>query len=401
MQNIIIDKPYRFVKPASGTFWLKLFEFFIPRYLRKNQGIVSWEIIGRERLQQSIDAGHGIMLAPNHCRPSDPMLLGMLCKEMGKPSYIMASWHLFMQGKLLSKLLPKLGVFSIYREGIDRDSIKFAIQALAEAKRMLILFPEGIITRTNNRLNPLMEGTSFIARSAAKKRCASGKPGKTVVHPIGIRYFFDGDLESTLSPVLDRIEKRLSWRISHDDEVRERINKIGLALLNLKEMEYFGKTQTGFIENRLEKLIYRILSPLEEEWMSNGLRNKAKDVSGRVKNLRMAILPDMVAGEITEVERKRRWGQLTDTYLAQQLYLYPPGYLGDDPAPEQILETVERFEEDLTDEVTVHFPLRAVIEIGDAIEVNPERDKMLTDDPLMEEIHQSIESILEKNRRRR
>lgn len=398
MQKIIIDEPYKFVKPGRSTFWLKCFELYIPRYLRKNQGISSWEIIGKDRLLRSLKQGNSIMLAPNHCRPSDPMLLGMLCKEVKKRSYMMASWHLFMQGDVYAKILPKVGVFSIYREGVDRESLKFAINALTEAERMLVLFPEGIITRTNNRVNSLMDGTSFIARSAAKKRETNGESGKTVIHPIAIRYFFEGNLEETLSPVLDRIEQRLTWQPSPDKSILERVTKIGHALLDLKEIHYFGKPQDGHMEERLSNLIERILVPLEEEWLCESLRDKTDDVAARVKKLRMVILPDMSAGKVNEEERSRRWKQLEDTYLAQQLYLYPPDYLGDNPGNEQILETVERFEEDLTDKVTVHFPLRAVIEIGDAIEVEPKRDRSLDYDPLMEQVHKTINMMLDKNK---
>jgi hypothetical protein len=39
------------------------------------------------------------MLAPNHCRPCDPMVLGLLAEEARAHLYIMASWHLFMQNR--------------------------------------------------------------------------------------------------------------------------------------------------------------------------------------------------------------------------------------------------------------------------------------------------------------
>jgi hypothetical protein len=80
-----------------------------------------------------------------------------------------------------------------------------------------------------------------------------------------------------------------------------------------------------------KNLIQRILDPLEKEWIKNGKINSSDDVPSRVKKLRMAILPDMAAGKVDEMERARRWKQLEDTYLAQQLYLYPPGYLGEKP----------------------------------------------------------------------
>jgi len=40
-----------------------------------------------------------------------------------------------------------------------------------------------------------------------------------------------------------------------------------------------------------------------------------------------------------------------------------------------MLETVERYEEDLTDKVQIHRPLHVAVEVGEAIEVNPARER--------------------------
>ena len=184
MQNIIIDRPYRFVPPKRGNFWPRLIRFVLPGYLKKSHGVETHELIGVERLQASIKAGHGIMLTPNHCRPCDPMVIGLLSGRIGRPLNIIASWHLFMQNRVLAWVLPRMGAFSIYREGMDREALRCAIQILTEAPRPLVLFPEGVITRTNDRLNNLMEGTAFIAHSAAKQRAGLNPAGKVVVHPV-------------------------------------------------------------------------------------------------------------------------------------------------------------------------------------------------------------------------
>ena len=47
-------------------------------------------------------------------------------------------------------------------------------------------------------------------------------------------------------------------------------------------------------------------------------------ILARVKALRAAILPGMVAENVDEAERSRRWRHLADIYLAQQLSNYPP-----------------------------------------------------------------------------
>jgi hypothetical protein len=232
----------------------------------------------------------------------------------------------------------------------------------------------------------------MIARSAAKKRAKLEPAKKVVVHPVALRYRFEGDAEAAASHVLDEIEARLSWRSNRHLPVLERIAKVGTALLTLKELEYLGQPQTGDIGTRLQSLIQAILAPLEEEWVE---AKHEGSVNARVKRLRTAILPDMVKGEIDEPERQRRWKQLADLYLVNQLAHYPPDYIGANPTPERILETIERFEEDLTDKVRVHGPLSVTVTAGEAIEVNPQREgRGAGGDPLLEQIEHQWRQML-------
>ena len=388
MQNVVIARPYQFVPPHTGTFWPALVGPLLPAYL-KSFGVRRVEYRGVEKLRASVAAGHGIMLAPNHCRPCDPFVVAGLGREVGRHVHTMASWHLFMQNRVQSFLLPRAGVFSIYREGLDREALKCAIQILADARRPLVVFPEGVISRHNDRLNHLMEGTALMLRGAAKQRAQTG--GKVVVHPVALRYFFEGDLEATTKPVLADIEKRLAWQTQDSLPLAARILKLGSALLALKEIEFFGEPQTGEISDRISRLVDRILSPLEDEWLKG---RHEKDVVARVKLLRTAMLPDMVSGEISEAEKQRRWRQLENIYLVQQIAFYPAGYFTPEPTPERILETVEKFEEDLTDTCRVHSPIRAVVTVGDAFEVSPERQRGSDGDPLMNTLRERIEAML-------
>jgi hypothetical protein len=114
LQNIVIDQPYEFVPPDYGTFWPRLLgRFVLPSYLRSSHGIESYELLGLDRLKASVEARHGIVLTPNHCRPCDPMVLAQLGLALGAPIHIMASWHLFMEGRVQRWLLQHVGVFSV------------------------------------------------------------------------------------------------------------------------------------------------------------------------------------------------------------------------------------------------------------------------------------------------
>ncbi len=390
--TVVSEKHYEFVPPREGHFWIWFFGKLLSRHLKNAHGIQSWEIKGKEKLAASLKAGHGILMVPNHPRPSDPMALGLLVKQMNQPINIMASAHLFLQSRFHTWLLPRIGAFSVYREGIDRESLKTAIGILAKANRPLVVFAEGVVTRTNDRLINLQDGVAFLARTAAKQRAETSPPGRVVVHPLAVRYTFHGDLEKTLTPVLDKIERRLSWQPQSDTSLIVRVVKLGHAVLSLKEMEYFGAAQTGTTPERIVRLLNRVLEPLELEWLKG--RSEGNAVN-RVKNLRKAILPDLITGEVPKTERNRRWKQLYDLEVAQQIYHFPPDYLGESPTPERLIETVERYEEAFGNPTpTIHGPLHLTFEIGDAIEVNPVRDRRAPSDPLMDQIRASLTSML-------
>jgi len=395
MQNIVLEEPYKFVPPHRGNWWPNFIQWsnLYGIYLRRHYGVVEYECRGVERLRQSLDAGHGILLTPNHCRLADALVLGFLGREARCHVFAMGSWHLFKQDWFTAWAIRKMGGFSVYREGADRKAIDTAIGVLRTAERPLVLFPEGAVSRTNDVLHALQDGVAFIARTAAKRRAKDIAGGKVVVHPVALKYLFGGDLKQALTPVLAAIEERFAWQPQDDLPLIERITKVGMALLALKELEYFGQVQEGLLAERLQGLTDRLLCPLEEEWIG-----EAGDgpVVPRVKALRMRILPDMVNGDVTEEERARRWRQLADIYLAQQVSCYVPDYLDERPSVSRLLETVERFEEDLTDKLTVHGSLKIILQVDDAIEVDPKRDRKAAVDPLMAVIEQRMSAMLAK-----
>jgi 1-acyl-sn-glycerol-3-phosphate acyltransferase len=386
MQDIVIAEPYRFVPPMATTFWTWPLRYWLPYRIRSAYGVTTTEFPGKEKIPRLLDEGHAVILAANHCRPSDPEVVGVLCARIGRPLYMMASWHLFKKSRLQTWMLRAGGVFSVYREGVDRESLRAATALLADGRRPLVVFPEGIISRSNDRLRPLMDGTAFIARSAARARAKAGRRGSVVIVPVALHYYFGGDLRQTVVPVLEKIETRLGWQPQSDLPLVERVLKLGEGLLTSKEIEYFGIGQTGEVRDRLPRLIDRVLGPLEARYQ---LAQPGTDVMERVKKLRSLIVTELINGGLSQDEVRRRWRYLTDCYFAQCLACYPIDYLAGAPTAERILETVERYEEDLTDTTVVHRPLRCVGEVGDPIEVTPDRPRG-ADDPVMTALGDSL-----------
>ena len=213
--------------------------------------------------------------------------------------------------------------------------------------------------------------------------------GKVVVHPIAIKYLFNGDLDRACKPVLTAIEERLSWTPTPNVPLVDRIIRVGNALLTLKELEYDLPTDHSLtLRQRQDKMVDHLLHELEEEWLGE---HSSKGIQTRVKALRMKIFPEMTRSDtLDENERARRWRHLARTYLAQQIACYPDNYVVELPSVDRILETVEKFEEDLFGKCRIHGKLKVIIDVGEAIEVSPKRQRGVATDPLMVAIRDQL-----------
>lgn len=394
MHEIIVEKPYTFVAPHRGKLLPTLFQKLrlFDRYLAKHEGVTSYELRGIEHLKESLRRKCGILLAPNHCRYADPFVMGWVAREVDSLLYVMASWHLFNQSRFQAWAIRAMGAFSVFREGLDRQSLETAIDILATAERPLIVFPEGVVFRSNDVLQPLLEGVAFLARSAAKRR-EKLDGGQVVIHPVAIKYDFHGNLEASVRPVLESIEQRLTWWRHAADGLHSRTAKIGLALLALKEIEYLGVPQTGSVRERQARLIDFMLNPLERQWLGAHQRG---NLIPRIKQLRVKIVPNLTRGGVSAAQREKIWRDLTDIYLAQQIASYPPDYLKAPTTVTRILETIERYDEDLFDRARVHRPWKAVIEVGPPIEVVADRPPRNLEDPLMIELRDQLQGMLDR-----
>ena len=85
---------------------------------------------------------------------------------------------------------------------------------------------------------------------------------------------------------------------------------------------------------------------------------------------------------------------MEQTYLAQQIDCYPDQYLTEFKSVDRILETLEKFEEDLNDKCRVHGDLKVILDVGEAIEVPTKRDRGAESDPLIVQIREQLNAQL-------
>ena len=396
--TVILERPYEFVPPYHGNLWPTFIQKFrlIDRHLAGRENVNDYEIRHSERFAESIAAGHGILLTPNHCRYADPIVLGWLSRSVSTHLFAMASWHLFNTNRFEAFALRRMGAFSIFREGNDRQAIETAIQILVSGSRPLILFPEGTTNRTNDLLKPLLEGVTFIARTAAKKR-AKQDGGKVVMHPIGLKYLCVGDAWEWADEQLRQLEVALSWLPSPPTKdsniLLARLLRVSEAYLALKEIEHVGRASAGDLRPRRDALIEQLLSQCESR--HNLKIDSEDDVRDRVRRIRTAVATSYFALDPNDRDPQPylRDADLAD--LAQFLLSFPDEYLQPGQITDtRIVETIQRIQEAIYGKARETMPMRVVIEVDEAIEVPAERAPRGQTDPLLCQLDYQLRTML-------
>ncbi len=379
----------------TATFGHPSFNAFdiVDHYLRKKEGVVSHECRDLDRFQQSLNRGDGILLAPNHCRYADPLVLGWPARVVRSHVFAIASWHLFNKGRFDTFAIRKMGGFSLNREGSDRQSLETAIEILATAERPLILFPEGTTNRTNDVIKPLLDGVSFIARSAARRRAKAGG-GQVVMHPVAIKYLCKTDYSDWADAQLSEMEQRFCWSKRPGQTILQRTLRVAEGFLTLKEIEYLGSSQSGPLPERRDRLIAFLLEQTENRL---GIRPSEGDhYRGRVRAIRSEVVSKYFALANDDPERQLLKEDVAAADLALELISYPDTYLLPELVTDtRIVETIQRMQEFHYGKADVSIPLHVVIQFGNAISVPAAKSPRNAEDPIMTELRDCLSAMIE------
>src|SRR5207253_3491530 len=129
-------------------------------------------------------------------------------RRAGRQFHFMIAKHAFAgHGGFDGFMLQRLGGFSVDREGCDRASMRQAGDLLTSGKT-LVIFPEGEIYHTNERLTPLREGVAFMAVTAQRDLEKAKSTKRVWVVPTCIRYKYEQDITPRLAESVSAMDRR-------------------------------------------------------------------------------------------------------------------------------------------------------------------------------------------------
>lgn len=389
--SLVLQRPYEFIPPHRGSLWPTFIQKFriVDHYLRLKEGVRSFEVRNLDAFKSALAARKGILLAPNHCRYADPLVMGWPARLAKTHVYAMASWHLFNKSWLDGFAIQKMGGFSIHREASDRQSLETAIEILATGERPLILFPEGTTSRMNDDLKDLLEGIAFIARSAAKKSLKrAGNP--VVMLPVAIKYLCKVDCLPWIRERASQLERHFDLDSSDSVNAVHRVQRLADHWLASNEIQILGSKQDGSNLDRRKLLAKSLLDRVCDRMR---VQVDQDEMPARIRAMRAEIIAKRFgdsSADLAELSSSAK-----DINLCQELMTFTDHYLeGETVTDTRLVETLQRLQEVSLGRAIQDFPLHAVIEFGNEIDVPSEKAPRGQRDPLLDKLQCQLSSLI-------
>jgi 1-acyl-sn-glycerol-3-phosphate acyltransferase len=367
-QPLLDQFPYRFYPPSFGrAWWLLSRSYNTFQILRREHQVVEIEVRGSEHLWPLLDTGDGVLITPNHSDGADAGTFFEVSHRIGRGFGYLAGYQLFHG--MARHLLPRIGAFPIDREGTDLRAFKAGVEILTGGRHPLVIFPEGEIYYTNDRITPLREGAVAFASTAAKRLRERGKTVWIVPTAVKYRFLESVDPLPALSDLMSQLETRFTWWPRSNTPIVERIYGYAEGLLGLKELEVHGAARSGSLKERLANLRDSILDRVEDRRI--GKRSNA-EVPVRIKEARRACLEALTAGNPSPEEAESLRHDLHEIFVALQLFSYPGDYVSERPTLERVAETLFKFEQDALGSAAASpkGQRRAIVSFGEPIDLS-------------------------------
>ncbi len=338
------ELPYKSLPPCPSRFWNWVMSGYRRMLIRRDHGVAEYEFQEIERLKKLVDGGARLLIAPNHADHADGLALYRLAEEVGTLFCHMATHHLF-EGSfgLRYFIFPRVGVFPIDREGSALGTLRAARDVLMRIGNPLVVYPEGEVYHTNDRLTPLREGAAAMALTSQK---ALGGEAPVYIVPVALKYLFLRPEEAArrLAQQVTGMEERFTFAPRPGQSLLRRIHRLASGILSLKELEHLGMRLSGTVPGRIVLLRDTLLERLESRHLG---RLGSEPLPERITAVHRRIVERLRGGEMSEDAQAAGRRDLDILFLVLQLFSNTGDYVQEYTTVERIGETVVKLEQDL------------------------------------------------------
>ncbi|MEO1237631.1 MAG: lysophospholipid acyltransferase family protein [Planctomycetota bacterium] len=366
------DEPYRYFPPRYSRPWARLLLWHNRRqHLPNVHRIDGVEVSGHEQLAEAIRPGDRLLFLPNHSTHSDAAIFLEALSQIGQRCLMMAAYDVFLRGKIHRFALQRMGAFSVDRDANDSRPMKQALATLERGKFGLIVFPEGNVYLTNDRVTPFMDGAAFIGlRAQAALQDKTPPTGSVLAVPVSIKATHVTNARERIAQRFTPLAKQLDVETDFRDQPVAAVHATGVAALrrNLKQRG-LDVPDTDSLTVLALRAASDVLDRLEAK-----LEITPKPGDTPLDRVRAArrVVHEVRTDPDRAVDHAAAATWADEAMLAFRIASYPLEYVAEKPTLDRVGETVEKLEEDLLTRLPPPFAERhAYVRFNEPIDLGP------------------------------
>lgn len=366
-----------FKPPQDNKFVIGLLKLFLPQLLLLRCHDLEVKIAGDglERFKQL--AGKRVLVCPNHSFRHDPEVMFAVSAQAGEEFNFVAAREVFDYNNGWNGwLLQKMGVYSVVRGAVDRESFKTTKTLLVQGRKKLVLFPEGEISWQNESLLPLESGACQLSLWALDELQKTAPTEPVYVLPVALKYTYRKNIVKELDWAITKLEKRLGINDHSEESLYLRVRACAMKVLEALERQYNCKvTEQMPLNDRMIQVKENALRAMAEVLNVElpPLKNSYLDWVRILRN----TMDDHIYGdsqELSAYERKMRdeksnkiRGYYRDLDRIVGFIAIYDGYLSPPATQERIANVVEMLEGEVFGEKAIKGPRLVTVDIGTPI----------------------------------
>ena len=298
-----------FKPPKDNSFVIGSVKLLLPFLMRLTTKVSHVDIDSESLDRLKSTDGYPTILVPNHPSRADPHVMFALSTRYGERFRYMCARETFDRKiaglKLRGFVMTRLGVYSVVRGAVDRDSFRMTRETLAKGARKLVIFGEGEISHQNETIMPFESGIVQFGLWALNDMEKAGDLKPLYLVPVGIKYIYKNDMWDQIEEALTNLEQSvLPDPADRPKDLYDRVKNVGGFLLAILAREYhlrLGKESS--LNERIQQMREHILSQMENflELAPLSDRNPLRRVRAIQNRIDEEIYRDV--DEMTEYER--------------------------------------------------------------------------------------------------
>jgi 1-acyl-sn-glycerol-3-phosphate acyltransferase len=399
-----------FRPPLDSPALIGLTNALMPMILKYHLKNARIEIVsdGLERFQAL--KGKRVVICPNHANHNDPEVMFAFSNMVGENFNFLAAREIFDYGKGKNGwALQRLGVYSVVRGAVDRESFKTTKTLIAAGKKKLVIFPEGEISRQNDTLMPLEQGVAQMAFWALDDVHKTMPDESVYLLPIGIKYTYRENIKKAIEHSLSKLEDHMGIKRSEETvSPYARLRAVSEKLLSSLEREYAHQPpKDATLNERIDSLRWFILKTV-----ANFMNLKMSEKDSQLDWIRVVrnALDDFIYADdetLSDYERKihdekanKIRGFYRDLNRVVNFIAIYDGYLRDHLTQERFSDVLDRFESEVFGRSTIRGARTVMIDVGrpvSLLELYPDykMNKRATIASVNEDLSAQISTMLE------